>query len=130
MSRIYRSIYKYNTRQNIVGKDIHHLNLNHNDNRLTNLIALDKQVHKRLHQFFLTCERLDILEKFKKDHVIKYYSKSNYTAVKDRWINVENYIKRFDIMQLRQQIIQETPILMQELDKAIKIRDKHLIIKF
>lgn len=129
MSRKYRDIYKYNIHTDIKNKDIHHLNLNHNDNKLTNLIALDKQVHKRLHQFFLTCERLDILEKFKKDHVIKYYSKSNYTAVKDRWINVENYIKRFDIMQLRQQVIRETPILMQELDNALKIRDRHLTIK-
>ena len=71
----------------------------------------------------MTCERLDILEKFKKDHIIKYYSKSNCTAVKDRWINVENYIKRFDIIQLRQQVIQETPILMQELDKAMKQKE-------
>ena len=120
MSRIYRNIYKYNTKQNIAGKDIHHINLNHNDNKLSNLVAVPKELHKRIHKFFYYCEILDILEKYKKDGINRYYSTSNYTAVKDRWVNARNYIKRFDFVSIQNKIIQEVPLIMNELDEALK----------
>lgn len=126
MSRIYRNIYKYNTRQNITGKDIHHINLDHNDNRLSNLVAVSKELHKRIHKFFLNCEILDILEKYKKDGINRYYSTSKYTAVKDRWINAKNYKKRFDFMLIQNKIIQEVPLIMDELDKAIKQKEFYI----
>ena len=127
MSRIHRNIYKRNTKQNIIGKDIHHINLNHNDNRLSNLVAVSKELHKRIHKFFYNCEILDILEKYEKDGIIRYYSTSPLTAVKDRWVNARKYKIRFDFLSLENKIINEIPELMKELDLALK--EKELYIK-
>lgn len=127
MSRIYRNIYKRNTRQNIIGKDIHHINLNHNDNSLSNLVAVSKELHKRIHKFFYNCEILDILEKYEKDGIVKYYSISPLTAVKNRWVNARKYKKRFDFLSLENKIINEIPDLIKELDLALK--EKELYIK-
>ena len=127
MSRIHRNIYKRNTRQNIIGKDIHHINLNHNDNRISNLVAVSKELHKRIHKFFYNCEILDILEKYEKDGIIRYYSISPLTAVKNRWVNAIKYKKRFDFLSLENKIINEIPELIKELDLAVK--EKELYIK-
>lgn len=120
MSRIYRNIYIRSVKQDISNKDVHHMNLNHNDNRISNLVAVSKELHKRIHRFYYHCEILDILEKYKKDGINRYYSTSKYTAVKDRWINAKNYIKRFDFVSIQNEIIQETPLIMNELDEALK----------
>lgn len=127
MSRIYRNFYKYNTKQDIADKDIHHINLNHNDNKLSNLVAVPKELHKRIHRFFLNCEILDILEKYKKDGINRYYSTSNYTAVKNRWVNAKNYKKRFDFLEIENKITNEIPELMKELDLALKEKNKMLM---
>lgn len=120
MSRIYRTIYMKHIKQDIKNKDIHHMDLNHNNNNLSNLVAVSKSLHRRLHRFFYECEILDILEKYENDGIIKYYSKSPLTAVKNRWINVKYYIKRFDFVSIQNKISKEVPLIMNELDKALK----------
>lgn len=127
MSRIYRNIYMKCVKQDIKNKDVHHMNLNHNDNKISNLVAVSKELHKRIHRFFLNCEILDILEKYKKDGINRYYSTSQYTAVKDRWINAKNYKKRFDFFKIENKIINEIPELMKELDLALKEKNKMLM---
>lgn len=120
MSRAYRNIYMKYIRQNIRNKDIHHMDLNHNNNDISNLVAVSKSFHRRLHRFYHDCEVLDILEKYENDGIIKYYSKSPLTAVKNRWINVNYYIKRFDFVSIQNKITREIPLIMNELDKALK----------
>lgn len=86
------------------------------------------ELHKRIHKFFYYCEILDILEKYKKDGINRYYSTSNYTAVKDRWVNAKNYKKkkRFDFVSIQNKIIQEVSLIMDELDKAIKQKEFYI----
>ena len=127
MSRIYRNIYMKCVKQDIKNKDVHHINLNHNDNKISNLVAVSKELHKRIHRFFLNCEILDILEKYKKDGINRYYSTSKYTAVKNRWVNAKNYKKRFDFLKIENKITNEIPELMKELDLALKEKNKMLM---
>ena len=96
------------------------MDLNHNNNDISNLVAVSKSFHRRLHRFYHDCEILDILEKYKNDGIVKYYSKSPLTAVKNRWINVNYYIKRFDFVLIQNKITREIPLIMNELDKALK----------
>lgn len=120
MSRAYRNIYMKCIKQNIRNKDIHHMDLNHNNNDISNLVAVSKSFHRRLHRFYHDCEILDILEKYENDGIIKYYSKSPLTAVKNRWINVKYYIKRFDFVSIQNKITREIPLIINELDNALK----------
>lgn len=124
MSRVYRNIYMKYIKQNIGNKDIHHMDLNHNNNDISNLVAVSKSFHRRLHRFYHDCEILDILEKYENDGIIKYYSKSPLTAVKNRWINVKYYIKRFDFVSIQNKISKEIPLIMNELDKALKQKNR------
>ena len=127
MSRIYRNIYMRCVKQDISNKDVHHIDLNHNNNDISNLVAVSKSFHRRLHRFYHDCEILDILEKYENDGIIKYYSKSPLTAVKDRWINAKNYKKRFDFLKIENKITNEIPELMKELDLALKEKNKMLM---
>lgn len=47
--------------------DIHHINFNHEDNRVENLILLPKKLHQRIHKCFMHngCIRTDELFMFK-----------------------------------------------------------------
>ena len=54
MEENYINIYKKATNKIIpIGYDIHHINLNHNDNNISNLVMFPKDLHNKYHTLLL-----------------------------------------------------------------------------
>lgn len=124
---MHRTIYKTFVNQDLNGKHIHHLDLNHNNNNIENLVAIPVSLHNRIHDFHRKCETLDILEKFEKDGKHQYYDKGTGTCFPSKFINADYYLNKYDYNSVENNILNSIENLQNELDFYINERNNKLL---
>lgn len=122
----HRKKYKRSIDQDIKDKSIHHLDLNHSNNKIENLVALDPEIHSRLHQLLHYVEVLDILEKYERDKIKVYRDDGFGTTFPRSTIKIDNqFLKQNKYEDILNKLCAGIDEISDKLFEAIDYRDKH-----
>ena len=68
----YRKLYEIVTQQKIpTGFEVHHIDLNHYNDDINNLVAIPKELHKKFHKYINSIESCRVVNDFKFDDLYK-----------------------------------------------------------